>query len=93
MPGVEDFGIVPVEAMACGAPVIAIDAGGAQDSVLWRLVSPDVVPDAEVARWAEELGTFDTGAYDPGAIRTHAESFSRSHFRSAIATVVAEVTG
>ena len=33
-PGEEDFGMVPVEAMACGAPVIAYGAGGALESVL-----------------------------------------------------------
>lgn len=33
-PGVEDFGIVPVEAMAAGAPVIAYGAGGVKDSVI-----------------------------------------------------------
>ncbi|PBC42476.1 hypothetical protein CJ178_13530 [Rhodococcus sp. ACPA4] len=33
MPGVEDFGIVPVEAMATGTPVIALDEGGALDTV------------------------------------------------------------
>jgi glycosyltransferase involved in cell wall biosynthesis len=33
-PGEEDFGIVPVEAMACGAPVIAFGAGGAAETVI-----------------------------------------------------------
>jgi glycosyltransferase involved in cell wall biosynthesis len=33
-PGEEDFGIVPVEAMACGAPVIAFGAGGATETVI-----------------------------------------------------------
>lgn len=33
-PGQEDFGIVPVEAQACGAPVIAYAAGGATETVL-----------------------------------------------------------
>ena len=33
-PGEEDFGIVPVEAMACGAPVIAFGRGGATETVL-----------------------------------------------------------
>jgi len=32
-PGEEDFGIVPVEAMACGAPVIALGRGGAAETV------------------------------------------------------------
>jgi glycosyltransferase involved in cell wall biosynthesis len=33
-PGVEDFGIVPLEAQACGAPVIAYGAGGATETVI-----------------------------------------------------------
>ena len=38
-PGEEDFGIVPIEALACGAPVIALGRGGAaetvDDAVIW----------------------------------------------------------
>jgi glycosyltransferase involved in cell wall biosynthesis len=33
-PGEEDFGIVPVEAQACGAPVIAFGRGGAAETVI-----------------------------------------------------------
>ena len=32
-PGEEDFGIVPIEALACGAPVIALGRGGAAETV------------------------------------------------------------
>ncbi|ADB73199.1 glycosyltransferase [Geodermatophilus obscurus] len=94
MPGVEDFGIVPVEAQACGAPVLAIDAGGARDSVLPG-VTGELVPaageDEEVDVWARALASFDGASYDPAAIRRHAESFSRAHFRGAMADVVDRV--
>lgn len=94
MPGVEDFGIVPVEAQACGAPVLAIDAGGARDSVVPGRTG-ELVPVAsaadEVDLWAQALASFDGTVYDPAAIRRHAESFSRGHFREAMADIVAKV--
>jgi glycosyltransferase involved in cell wall biosynthesis len=93
MPGVEDFGIVPVEAQACGAPVIAIDAGGARDSVMpgvtGELVDTDPSGAGEVAVWARALDTFDSTRYDSRAVRSHAETFSRVRFRKAMADVVA----
>ena len=92
MPGVEDFGIIPVEAMACGAPVIAIDAGGAQDSVVPGL-SGELVPvgDDEVGNWATALGRFDPAGFDSAAIRRHAEGFSRQRFREQMAGIVERV--
>jgi glycosyltransferase involved in cell wall biosynthesis len=91
MPGIEDFGIVPVEAQACGAPVIAVDAGGARDSVVPGLsgeLVPESAPADEVARWADQLADFSGRAYDIGAIRQHAEGFSRVRFRSAMSRIV-----
>ncbi|GAB4063499.1 glycosyltransferase [Angustibacter speluncae] len=92
MPGVEDFGIVPVEAQACGAPVVAVDAGGARDSV--RPGETGVlVPQArrgteEVERWAGALTDVPADRFDPAAARANAESFSRSVFRDRMAAVV-----
>jgi glycosyltransferase involved in cell wall biosynthesis len=92
MPGVEDFGIVPVEAQACGAPVVAIDAGGARDSVLpgvtGELLRPSEDKQDELDEWARALDSFESATYDERRIRRHAESFSRSHFRAAMADVV-----
>ncbi|WP_298804880.1 glycosyltransferase [uncultured Pseudokineococcus sp.] len=89
MPGVEDFGIVPVEAQATGAPVVAAGAGGALDTVLpgrtGALVREE--PDGAVERWADALRAFDADL-DPAAVRAHAEGFSRARFRSRMREVV-----
>ena len=94
MPGVEDFGIVPVEAMACGTPVIALGDGGAldsvQDDVTGRLVPPGADDHLE-HRFADAMACFDPGTYDASAIRRHAETFSRARFRQEMQQVVDEV--
>ncbi|MFE5288481.1 glycosyltransferase [Nocardia sp. NPDC056611] len=91
MPGVEDFGIVPVEAMACGAPVLAVGAGGALDTVVPG-ISGEHVPagnDAAVIDgFARAMRDFDPAAYHADTIRKHAATFSPEAFRTRIADIV-----
>lgn len=88
-PGHEDFGIVPVEAQACGTPVIALGAGGALDTVRagvsGALVppTPDPVPALQSA-----IEAFAPGDLDGEAIRAWAERFSIPAFHRRMATVV-----
>jgi len=95
MPGVEDFGIVPVEAMACGSPVLALDQGGALDTVRPG-VTGELIPhgtdEAVVDGFAEAMVSFKASAYEPSAIRRHAERFSQRAFRAAMRGVVDSVT-
>ena len=80
MPGVEDFGMVPVEAQACGRPVVALAEGGAVESVIDG-VTGMLVRDRSVEAFASALRGVSARPFDSAAIRRHAESFSRARFQ------------
>ena len=78
-PGEEDFGITPVEAQACGKPVIAFAAGGALETVIDGVTGVFFKEgNAESLRAA--LFESETIAWDPHAIRRNAERFSEEEF-------------
>lgn len=85
-PQVEDFGIIAVEAQACGCPVVALRAGGALDTVregVTGVFFDDPTPDA-VVRAA------DACPADATACRAHAETFAEDRFDSRILDVIAQ---
>ncbi len=80
LPGEEDFGIAPVEAMAAGKPVVAFQAGGALDTVVEGTTGV-LFKRASVDDLAAAIEQLETQAWDPAAIHAHAESFDASVFR------------
>jgi glycosyltransferase involved in cell wall biosynthesis len=90
-PGLEDFGMVPIEAMASGRPVIAYGRGGALDyvednynGILFYDQTEEAIEDA-VTRFEKE-GVF----FSPEEIKQSADSFSESEFERKFRKVVEE---
>lgn len=81
-PGEEDFGIVPVEAQACGTPVVAYGRGGSLDTVVPG-VTGALVAAQEPEAFAEGIRTVLDGGLDPAACRRNAERFSADRFADA----------
>lgn len=89
LPGEEDFGIVPVEAQACGTPVIALARGGALETV--RDGSTGVlVSEASGQAFADALARAEGIEWDRAAIRANAERFTEAAFAAGLMTVVSE---
>ena len=88
-PGLEDFGIAPVEALAVGRPVVAFAGGGALDTVLPG-VTGELFPEQTVESLIAALRRLDAAAYAPAACRAQAERFSRAAFRARLTAFVAE---
>jgi glycosyltransferase involved in cell wall biosynthesis len=88
MPGEEDFGIAPVEANACGVPVVAFAAGGALDvqvegktGCLFREPSVDSLCEAIERAWSHD--------WDPEVIRQNAMRFDTPTFCDKMKLIVA----
>ncbi len=88
-PQEEDFGLIAVEAQACGRPVVALGRGGALDTVrpLGEPTPTGVFFDTQTpGALARAIETFEANesAFDPESIRRNAERFGRKRFVEAL---------
>lgn len=81
VPGIEDFGIAPVEAMAAGKPVIAFGAGGVTETVV-EGVTGAFFRDPRWESVAQAIHRLDDTSFDPVRIRAQAQTFSADVFRA-----------
>lgn len=88
-PGLEDFGITPVQAMAAGRPVIAYEGGGALDTVIPGITG-EFFGSQTVDSLAEALTSFDAARYDVATVRDHALKFDVSVFEAQLGRLVRE---
>jgi glycosyltransferase involved in cell wall biosynthesis len=97
-PGEEDFGIVPVEAQACGKPVIAFGKGGATESVRGAYPDQEITfshsgvffyPQTKEAL-IQAVRRFNSSKFDPEKIRENALRFDKKAFKEKIGEFLAE---
>jgi glycosyltransferase involved in cell wall biosynthesis len=89
MPGEEDFGIVPVEAQACGTPVVALGRGGALETVVEGETGV-LFEEPTAASMASALDRVARLRVDTGRLRCHASEFSYERHVSALRSVIDE---
>lgn len=86
----EDFGIAPIEAMACGAPVIAFGRGGAKETVIEGKTGT-FFSEQETDSLVDAIKHFESMTLDtPEKISEHGQSFSEENFKSQLSALIKE---
>ncbi|HZD06463.1 MAG TPA: glycosyltransferase, partial [Longimicrobiales bacterium] len=98
LPGVEDFGIAVVEARAAGAPVVALGAGGALETVTDLRWDPEggsglLITEPTVDAFCDALRLLERLDPDPARVRAGIERWRKERFLAAMADEVEALTG
>lgn len=79
VPGIEDLGLIALEANASGRPAVALAAGGALETIVDG-VTGVLFPTPSVAAVTAAVERAEATTFDPVALRAHAETFSEAAF-------------
>jgi glycosyltransferase involved in cell wall biosynthesis len=90
-PGLEDFGIAPIQAMACGKPVIAFAGGGALDTVIDGKTGL-LFAEQNVESLKNAIQKMNDVNFAPDQIRAHAENFSVARFTNQLLRVMQDAS-
>jgi glycosyltransferase involved in cell wall biosynthesis len=85
----EDFGIIPVEAQACGTPVIAFGKGGTLETVVENKTGV-FFQEQSAPKIREAVISFENMQFDPKTIREHAQKFTKKRFEKEMKAFVEE---
>ena len=82
-PGEEDFGLVPLESLACGTPVIAYAKGGALET-LEEGVTGTFFAEQSAEALDSAMERLSRMTVEPSALRSHAKKFSKNNFEEGL---------
>jgi glycosyltransferase involved in cell wall biosynthesis len=90
LPGEEDFGLLPLEAAACGRPAIALRAGGALETIVEHETG-EFFDEPSSESLAGVLRNFDERRYNPDRLRAHAQTFAPDRFIERLRAIVEQI--
>ncbi len=85
-PGVEDFGITPLESLAAGTPVIAYKIGGVLETLNDQVA--EFVTDCSKDGLVQAIKHFESKSFDTEVLKARARDFSREQFKVKIMTLI-----